>query len=161
MTRFEVTLRCETCHHKYKRIMRDLDQADPPCPRCAKPARLNAQVLKFNGKAPSVGGSLVVKATDYTAQATMEDYGMTDLRSDVREGETAAPKLAPHMQAQADSFFGGGGRKRVLGMNPGQIMKAAVGGRFSSPDSINPVQMQHQRREKPAVNVVASDEKMR
>ena len=62
-----------------------------------------------------VGSNLQVKAIDETAKIVMQDYGMTDLRSDVRPGETTAPKIAPALQTQADNFFVGG-RKRHPGL---------------------------------------------
>jgi phage FluMu protein Com len=174
MTRFEVTIRCTSCHHKYKRTLKASSEAeldrmpDPPCPKC-KTAAAESKIAPFDvagGRAPSVGGSLVVKATDYTMNATAEDYGMTDMRDfdKVREGEMTAPKLAPALQAQADNFFGGGGnrqKRNPMGMSQGQMLKAAVGGRFSTSDTPNPVAMHAQTRKRPPVNVVASDDVVR
>lgn len=166
MTRFEVTIRCGKCLHKYKRVLSAMDEADlervqdPPCPKC-KAAPKQAEIFDFkSGRTPAIGGSLVVKATDLTMQMTAEDYGMTDMKDldKVGEGESAAPKLAPALQAQADSFFGGPGkRKNPLGMSSSQIMRAAVGGRFNTKDTVNPVALHAQTREKPPVNIVAGD----
>lgn len=158
MTRFQVRIRCNVCQHKYRRTLEAdnpeaLDDiADPPCPNCAAVERRIGMDVG-GGKAPVVGGSMTVKAVDETARIVMEDHGMSDLRSDVREGETMAPKLPPHMQAKADAMFSrpkGG----LLGLPTGAIVKAAVNGRFSTPDTFNPVAAQHAARDRPPVNII-------
>ena len=166
MTSFEVTIRCLTCSHRYKRTLRAasaeaLDRMpDPPCPKCKTAAKAQRGLDVGAGRAPAVGGSLVVKATDYTAAATMEDYGLTDLRSDVREGEMAVPKLPTAQQHAVDNFFGGpiarSGRRR-FGAAPLPTLKAAVSGRYMTPDTANPIAMQNAKRERPPINVVAGD----
>jgi len=78
----------------------------------------------------------------------MQDYGMTDLRTDVRPSETAAPKLAPALQQQADSFFVGG-RKRHPGLpdkatlSPAFLRRAALSGAFRQPQGYQPVENLH------------------
>lgn len=91
----------------------------PPCPKCG--AFSPPRGIDFsNPRAPAVvGQNLQVKAIDETQKIVTQDYGLTDIRSDVRMGETAAPKLAPHLQQAADSFFGGKSRQ-------GPIMNAAA-----------------------------------
>jgi hypothetical protein len=37
----------------------------------------------------------------------MQDYGLTDLKDNIRAGESAAPRLPPHQQSRVDNFFGG------------------------------------------------------
>lgn len=166
MTRFQVTISCTACGHRYKRIMTAPDAdaleaiPDPPCPSCTKPLRQRG--MKFNGRAPSVGGSLVVRAVDHTAQIVMEDHKMTDLRSDVREGESMAPKLAPRLQAMADNMFTRPkGRSNpavgIMGMNPRAIVNAAVNGRFNTSDTVNPIAIQHQKRDRPPIQIVGGD----
>jgi hypothetical protein len=88
-------------------------------------------------KAPaSIGQNVGIKAIDETAKIVMQDYGMTDLRSDVRPGETAAPKIAPHLQKQADNFFGGGKRTNMpRNLNPALLGRAAIAGAFRQPDN--------------------------
>lgn len=54
-----------------------------------------------------VGGNPVVQAVDKTAGIVMQDYGMTDLKDNIREGESMAPKLPAVQQKQADNYFGG------------------------------------------------------
>ena len=165
MTRFQLRLRCTACGHRYRRVIEALDEdtlaymPDPPCPICAAVQR-NIGMDVGGGKAPAVGGSLAVRAVDTTAQIVMEDHGLTDLRSDVREGESAAPKLPPRQQAMADGFFGGAHRRRgidagILGLPPRQVLKAAVGGRFMTGDTVVPMASQRQD-DRPPVHVVAA-----
>ncbi len=167
-TKFQVTLRCQACQHKYKRVMEADDEdslddiPDPPCPVCSKAARKPRGLDVSKGKAPGIGGNLAVKATDYTMNMVAQDYGMTDLRTDAREGEAMAPKLPPRQQAMADNMFAKrGGRgvnpASIMGLDPRQVMRAAVGGRFNTPDTPNPVALQHKRRASAPVNIIAGD----
>lgn len=168
-TQFQVTIRCmnPACGHRYRRVMEAPDAEtleyipDPPCPKCAVKRRRK----KFDfasGKAPAAGGSLIVRAVDTTAQIVMQDHGMTDLRSDVREGESMAPKLPPRQQAMADSFFAKPQSQRrsrggIFDLPPRAVMQAAVSGRFNTPDTVNPVAIQHRKRDAAPIHIVAGD----
>lgn len=166
-TRFKVSIKCLACGHRYARVMRAMDEyeletiPDPPCPCCEKAGRIPA----FNyesGKAPAAIGSLLAQAVDTTAQIVMEDHGMTDLRDNVREGETAAPKLAPKLQAMADGMFARPKNRRrptggIFDLPPAAIMRAAVGGRFMTPDTAQPVAVQHAKRDRAPIHIVAGD----
>lgn len=164
-TRFQVTIRCQVCLHRYKRVMEAEDAEtldripDPPCPQCKKAQKVRR--AKFDGTAPAIGGSLVVRAVDQTAQIVMEDHKLSDLRSDVREGETMAPKLAPRLQAMADNMFTrpkrGNPAAGLFGLPTRAVINAAVNGRFNTPDTINPVAVQHRNRDRPPVRIVAGD----
>ena len=163
MTSYQITIRCLTCSHRYKRTLRAasaeaLDRMpDPPCPKCKTAAKAQRGMDVSAGRAPSVGGSLVVKATDYTANATMEDYGLTDLRSDVREGEMAVPKLPAAQQHKVDNFFGGPSAAQNRRRMQVPTLKAAVSGRYMTPDTANPLGAMSAKRERPPINIVASD----
>lgn len=164
-TRWAVKIRCVACGHKYRRVLTAPDEEtlatvpDPPCPSCLK--RANTQEMVFGtGKAPAVGGSQVTRAVDATAEIVMEDYGMTNLRDDSREGESAAPKLAPRLQDMADNMFTrrpARGAPGLMNMNPRSVMSAAVNGRFNTPDTVNPIAIQHARKDKPPVRIIAGD----
>ncbi len=124
MAKYRSTYRCTDCNYNYERITHYLPKKEPACPVCKKTKRVKSkgvvsenmpgfdnggiQSMIDSNKAPSVGGSIAVRAVDETAKMVMEDYGMTDLNmgSTTRAGDTCAPKLAPHLQAQADSMFG-------------------------------------------------------
>lgn len=131
MSRYKLTLRCNNFKHgphKYSRTV-DVDEEageslddvpNPPCPLCSKmikkrdeepmataplPLTPMEEWLK-DGKAPAqIGKNNTVKAIDMAAQIAMEDYKLTDLKDNIRVGETMAPRLAPALQKQADTFF--------------------------------------------------------
>lgn len=156
--KYEIALRCGTCGHKYRRRVNSLDDPDPPCPRCETAARTRG--IDFaSSRAPAVIGSNVhVRAIDATAQIVMEDHKLGDLRSDVRPGETAAPKIAPHLQKQADNFFMG--RKSMAG-NPMQPIfaraaAAAMSGaaRDGTPDVVGAT---HKAKMMPKTRFIAGD----
>jgi hypothetical protein len=137
----KVTLRCIPCGHKYTRVLPSEDAPDPPCPACDK--REKVRGMDFStGRAPAVVGmSTSVKAIDQTAEIVMQDHGMTDLKSNVREGETSAPPLAPQLQKMADGFFGGGRRKNPMIPNAAMLGRRALAGSYSpgvqhSPDPV-------------------------
>lgn len=164
MTKFQLTLRCISCGTRYKRTVSAADERavelmpDPPCPVCHK--KQKRKKFDFQGKAPAVGGSLSVRAVDQTAKIVMEDHGMSDLRTDVREGETMAPKLPPRQQAMADAMFsrsrGGRARGGLFDLSPAAVRQAAVSGRFNTPDTVNPIAVQHAAKKSAPVHIVNS-----
>ena len=177
MTWDVITMRC-AAGHVWQRRTKNKESRDPPCPLLDCPSRLGVSLatradapaletpsgppigIDFNNpRAPAiVGANLSVKAIDQTASIVMQDYGMTDQRSDVRMGETSAPKLPPLLQQQADSFFvGRGGRQRMgvrdpstghtvnLRSNPAAIGMAAIKGgyRQGSAGAVEPIAALH------------------
>lgn len=164
-TAFEVRIRCISCGTKYKRTMRAADEnelaalPDPPCPSCKKAEKVRGMAFG-TGIVPSIGGSLIAKAVDTTAEIVMQDYKMGDLRSDVREGESMAPKLAPKLQAMADNMFTrprGGNPNNIMGLPTQALIKAAVGGRWNTKDTVNPVAVQHAAKSRPPISIIAGD----
>lgn len=151
--KYRLTFSCSD-HGSFKIITQDEQKAMDdnyiaPCPQCkAKKKKVHRRVVLGDGpvsesdingnpnpppiqKAPSIGGSNIGKAVDATARMVMEDYGMTDLRDNVRQGEAMAPKLAPRLQEQADSFFSPKKNKALPSSAAGQIARAALSGKFS------------------------------
>jgi len=115
-SRVRVHYRCGVCGHEWSRVYKSTPRRDPPCPMlaCQEVTRAEAelraaermeQILESRIPPGHIGESNVVKAVDETARIVMEDYGMTDLKDNIREGEGAAPKLPPAQQAAADGFF--------------------------------------------------------
>lgn len=163
--KYLLKLRCTGCGNKYRKTV-DVpegislaDIKDPPCPTCDKVQK----VIKRNwaaGEAPSIGGNNVMnKAIDETAKITMEDYKMTDLHDiNLRPGDSMAPKLAPRLQAQADSFFGGPKRGQSSGINTAQIARNAMAGRYNV-GTPNPVEGMHRARVKPNISIIASTDR--
>jgi hypothetical protein len=146
---------CRFCGHKWRSPRYDTKaEADAAyeaaggnaleCPNCLKV--MKARGIDFNNpRAPAmVGQNISVKAIDQTAQIVMQDYGMTDLRTDVREHETAAPKLPPMLQAQADNFFVGRGKRHPqLRTQPAALGAAAIRGAFRQQPGYEPVAALH------------------
>lgn len=122
--RYRVSYRCEKCGHAWKKTYKAIPSDDPACPsvKCAvdtATAALALQVANLTRmlqeqRAPGViGDKLGVKAIDMTAEMVMRDNNLTDLKDNIRTGESMAPKLPPPMQKAADSFFGGGAGKAL------------------------------------------------
>lgn len=171
MARYKITCRCTRCNHRWSRFTRDPSETDPPCPRPTLYADDGKTVLETCGmemlpigmdlssnKAPAaIGGNLRNKAIDETAHMVMQDYGMTDMRDDVREGESSAPKLPARQQAMADNYFGGPKARRMTmpGFNPGRLAAAALSGGLSDAASTaRSIGAVHANRVKPPVHIV-------
>lgn len=163
-TRFQVRIRCTACGHRYKRVLAAEDEEalaempDPPCPACKEASKRAA--FDFNGPAPAIGGNIAVRAMDDTMNMVAQDYGMTDLRTDGREGETMAPKLPPAQQAMADSFFSRPRNRNlpaIMQMSPRAVMASAVAGRFMTPDTAQPIAAHHKRRDPVRARLITGD----
>lgn len=91
----------------------------------------------------------MIKALDYTAQATMDTYKMSDLNlnSNMKPGDSCAPKLPPAQQQAADAFFNGGGLP-----NAGRIGKNAMAGAYR--DNNNPVAQMHRNKISPKFDII-------
>lgn len=164
MTRYRPLYNCKICGHRWKgdpvrttegrspeedAAYRMAYNGTPPCPNlnCGALQVPHGIDLSLNKAPATIGASLQVKAIDETAKIVMEDYGMGDLRTDVRQGETAAPRLAPALQRQADNFFLGRKRHPDLpqrpSMNPAFLGRAAISGAYRQPQGYQPVEQLH------------------
>lgn len=132
---------CKECHAIAK-VFEDIGETVlHSCPMCDSPE------IQYRGKISKDTPSDVTmknKCVDKTADIVMHDYGMTNLKDNVRVGETMAPKLDPVRQAAADNMFGGGGKKRQFPINAGKLAKQALSGALRDPRSyIDPVRALH------------------
>ena len=155
--KYRLQLRCLRCGNEYHRVVSSLNAKNPPCPRRAcKEAAIEEEVAKRvaneraiieNRQMPGIiGDKPMVKAVDKTAEIVMEDHKLTDLKDNIRMGESMAPKLPPAQQQAADNFFsagksmaGGNRRMTALGkralagayrqsaVSPGDIFRAPQG----------------------------------
>lgn len=158
MTSYKVTFRCNDCGHVFKRTLHKIDAPDPKCPHCLKEQRTRG--MDMAGRPPAIGGSIIGKAVDTTAEIVMQDHGLPDLKDNIRQGEISAPKLAPHLQRQVDNFFGGSAALRGTGIRGAAALgQRALSGAFRSPDQPDILGGTHAARARPRVNVVASDRK--
>jgi predicted nucleic acid-binding Zn-ribbon protein len=115
--RYRIKYRCRRCGKTYKgKITTSPSLVDEPCPRieCVVARATEAQAAEIANlrqmleeqRTPGViGANNSVKAVDETAKIVMEDYKLTDLRDNIREGDIVAPKLPPRQQQAADNFF--------------------------------------------------------
>ena len=158
--KYQLTLRCKNwrCDHHRKPYKRTVyvpegesidDQPDPPCPKCAK-ARVNdTKVQRVDSEeqaqpalphmgldlekqtAPGiVGANAQVRAVDMTAEIVMQDYGMTDLKSNIRPGEAMAKPLPAPAQRAADNFFNPGGTNNKQRIAMKRLGQRAIQGAF-------------------------------
>lgn len=159
MTWYRITCRCTHCGTRWARRTKNPDSRDPPCPNlaCGENVVPIGMDLSSNKAPAAIGGNIHNKAIDETAKMVMEDYGITDMRDDVRRGETASPKLPPQQQALADNFFGGpkGGRRSMPGFNPARHAAAAVSGQLVDPASTQrSIGSVHANRVRPPVHII-------
>lgn len=181
---YKITHRCVLCGYRWKRVTSDINSPDPPCPRpvkwnkrgrviatCGKSITPIGMDLTLNKAPASIGGNIHVKAIDETARIVMEDHGMADLRDDVRQGETAEPKLAPAQRQMADAFFGSGKTRAnmpVLGMpgvkfgdlrtRPALSASLAMQGAFvDRASTASSIEATHRNRISAPTHIVASD----
>jgi|SRR5208282_398346 len=161
---FWIKNRCQSCHHTYRfKAVSDFDDAsdveDKPCPKCSKEQKTRGMDVSA-GKAPSVGGSDIVRAMDHTADIVMDNYQMTDLNSDGRPGATMAPKLPPHQQERADNFFSPR-NNTLIGARAKQMVAAAAQGKglgaFApprDPRTPDPIALVQATRQRPPVQLL-------
>lgn len=116
--RYRVRCRCLRCGHIYSRIIKKITDPDPPCPKkvCRQAIAAeqalresdNVQAMIETGETPGhIGANVKVKAIDETAKIVMEDYNMTDLKDNMRAGDSMAPQLTPRQRAMSENFWGG------------------------------------------------------
>ena len=56
----------------------------------------------------NIGGSVQSKAVDATYKIVEQDFGFTNMKDNMREGDIAAPSLPPALQKVANNFWSGG-----------------------------------------------------
>jgi hypothetical protein len=153
--KYRVTFTCERCGHVWKRTFKSIPKFDPDCPNrsCAEKAEIaelkrqnaNLQAMIASGVAPGhIGDKPIVKAVDKTAEIVMKDHAMTNLKDNLREGDTMAPPLAPHLQRQADNMFNGkamesvGMSARRMNVLAARAIGGAYKGRAVAPNQVLP-----------------------
>ena len=128
--RYKITAFCERCETQFSWITTKMDGKTRACPKKAckeaaleeeieRRARNMARILETQIPPGHIGDKPGVRAIDKTAEVVMTDYGLTDLKDNIREGESMAPKLPAPQQKAADGFFGNGSA------NPGQMSAQA------------------------------------
>jgi hypothetical protein len=90
------TYRCKDCEHEFKHFHMDRDEAPPGCPNCAV-----GGLVKIPGLF-SIGTNKG-RAIDYAQKMAEEDYGLTNMRDNMRPGDVAAMGPAPEQTAEREA----------------------------------------------------------
>lgn len=125
---YRVKCRCLRCGHVYSRDYKHVPKVDPPCPKKACKAAIaveqkaketaHVEAMIETGQTPGhIGENVRVKAIDQTAEIVMQDYGMTDLKDNTRQGDNMVPALTPRQREMSKNFWGGS-RMKDLRKNP-------------------------------------------
>lgn len=136
---------CNACSSKLRLQKEREDEELAHCYKCG------SQDVKYIGRPmsgiTSTTSRTMIRALDAVAEGTMKTYGMTDLNlnSNNREGDNCAPKLAPRLQTQVDSFFNHSQSPYAAQMQ--RAGSAALAGAHRDPG--NPVAQLHNQRVKP------------
>jgi len=119
------TYECGDCGGKFDKFHASRDEPPPECPIC--------QALSAR-KIPStfaVGGGTASQAVDITQDVMEKDYGMSDFKDKVHEGEIAI-KTPPHLVPAVQNMW----------KPSGDIIAAAkVGAQAAAAEGRNPVTM--------------------
>ena len=167
--RYKISYRCNVCGHEYSRITTRLDKVDPPCPtKACKEAVFKEAVQRevanmakmLNEQRPPAhtGANTNIKAVDMTAEIVMKDHNLTDLKDNVRQGESMAPRLRPDMQRAADSFFNPSTamRNKRQAVAAQRLGQRAIAGAFRN-TAIDPVNVLGGNRGEPALRKVRDE----
>lgn len=135
MSKYKITYRCQRCGGKFSKLVSNPDTAKLKCQNMdCRHVQKNIGLDLSAGTSPGiVGASNVVKAVDETARIVMEDYGLSNLKDNLREGDSAAPSLPPQQQALADGFFNGKNTRNRMGISSRQaemIKRRAIAGAY-------------------------------
>ena len=81
---------CNGCSKKWRVVFNERPSNDKPvCPECGLGKIETSTFDPSAGKAPAYGGSMMSKAVDETYKMAERDYGMTDMRDNLRQGDIA------------------------------------------------------------------------
>lgn len=115
---------CGDCGTRFEKLHMHADEPAPECPGCQALAARNVP------SAFTIGGSTKSQAIDMTYKMIEQDHGMTNLKDNLREGDTAAPSLSPHLQKAVDNYW----------KPSGDVMQAAKqGAKLSASEGSNPL----------------------
>lgn len=111
MPRFIRVFRCPDCNHKWKAESK-LGFPEPDCPQCG----FHPDPLPDRVCAPAIVGTRS-KAVDQAWSIAQEDFGLTNMRDNTKEGETSiimppappANTIAPNNRVQQSGGFMWGG----------------------------------------------------
>jgi|SRR5215472_4912292 len=91
------TYQCDDCDSVFEVQCERGSDGDPDCPNCSK-------VLQWIPAKVNIGGSHVAKAVDVTQNIIEQDFGLTNLKDNNREGDVAYMPPAPMQTAERDAI---------------------------------------------------------
>lgn len=121
------TYKCEDCSTTFDKLHFDRSEGPPECPGCQAIAAKQTQVPAGF----SIGGGTISKAGDLCQDIVERDYGMSNMRDNMREGDIAAitpPTLAPAV----NNFFRPSGNV---------LQSAKMGAQLATREGRNPMTM--------------------
>lgn len=90
------TYRCTDCEHEFKHFHMDREEPAPPCPNCAVGGLVKVPGLFSIGTNKG-------RAIDYAQKMAEEDYGLTNMRDNMRPGDVAAMGPPPEQTAEREA----------------------------------------------------------
>ena len=113
--RYAHWFRCRTCAHRFSVVRLTADSTKVKTPKCPHKG-CNGRVRESHmedrgmdvaaGRAPATT-SVQAQAYDLAHEWQMEEQQRTNIKDNVRPGESSAPPLPAHLQTMADGFWGG------------------------------------------------------
>ena len=89
------TYACDNCEREWD-VTCESNDPDPECEVCAKVLQWQPGLFAITGHK--------AKAIDYTQQIIEQDFGLSDLKDNTREGEAAYKEPAPETTSQKDKI---------------------------------------------------------
>jgi hypothetical protein len=165
--RYRHTFQCERCGHFFKRTFSKVIVPTPPCPKraciaadareAAEKETENLRRMLAEQKPPGhIGVSIAGKAIDETARIVMEDHKLTDLKTNLRPGDIAAPSLPPEQQRAADNFFKAGAKaSKIEEARAAMLKRRAISGAFRGM-AVAPIQVTGGTQGEPVIRHVGT-----
>jgi hypothetical protein len=151
MPRYIRVYRCPDCGHKWKTESK-LGFLEPDCPQCG----FHPDPLPDRVTMPAIIGTHA-KAIDEAWKVASEDFGLTDMRDNTQEGETAfkMPPAPPsniiqpnNSVARAGGFMWGNAGNGTVPQIPvaNVLQQAQAASKMSDVEGSNPMRKLHQAR---------------
>ncbi len=118
---YKTTFNCTSCGNRWSVIDKEKTTEIPACPQCQTLKQYEIrEVVGGTPDAPARVGPIIgsnkSKAVDAVYRMAEQDYGMTDMKDNLRPGDIAykmpteqvSPEMQQQLQKQGGSMFGGG-----------------------------------------------------
>ena len=153
------TYACPDCGVRFEYRHDSSDEPYPPCPSCDAEPQWEPQPFAIKSNKS--------RAVDIMQDIAENDLGMSDMKTNLREGDTAAPSVRQETAAEKEAItqamsemvrqqtgqnpqlepaqqaFWGGGHSPVPDTQRQSIMNVAAAARAATPDKYNPMKILH------------------